>query len=102
MDLRQLFEQDLLFGFGLLLERHDLQLEADHTDFVYVDGEEGDFGIIRYKDATGQVVAIKNIHGGDSEDLELTDYGRPLVAKLILGLFKQTLAEKLQVPLESL
>ncbi len=102
MDLRQLWEQDLAFGFSRLLETHELGLTADNTDYVYVDGEEGDFGTIRYKDASGQVVVIREIEGGDVESLELTDYGRPIVAKVMLDIFKQSLAEKLQVPLDSL
>jgi hypothetical protein len=97
MDLRQLWEQDLVFGFTRLLETHELGLTADNTDFVYVDGEEGDFGTIRYKDATGAVVAVKTIEGGDVDSLELTDYGKPIVASALMAMFKDTLCRKLNV-----
>jgi hypothetical protein len=95
MDLRDFWEQELLFDFSRLLERQNLKLTADHTDYVYVDGEEGEFGTIRYKDATGAVVAVKTIEGGDVDSLELTDYGKPLVASALMTMFKDTLARKL-------
>jgi hypothetical protein len=97
MDLRDIWEQELLFDFSRLLERQDLKLTADHTDYVFVDGEEGDFGTIRYKDATGAVVAVKTIEGGDVDSLELTDYGKPIVAAALMTMFKDTLSRKLNV-----
>lgn len=97
MNLQELWQQDMLFTFNRVLEDLDLNLTEDLTDFVCVDGEEGDFGVIRYKDATGNVVAIKNVEGGDVEHLELTDYGKPLIAAKLLLVFKQTLTEKLEL-----
>lgn len=97
MNLQDLWQQELLFALNCALEDADLGLTADHSEFVYVDGEEGDFGVIRYKDASGQVVATKTVDGGDSAHLELTDYGKPLVAAKLMDVFKETLTKKLEL-----
>lgn len=97
MDLLALWQQDVQHPFNRLLEDRDLGLAEDRKDFVFVDGEEGDHGVIRYMDATGNVVCIRTIEGGDIEQLELTDYGKPLVAAKMLEVFKQVLTEKLEL-----
>lgn len=97
MDLQDLWQQELLFSLNRALEDADLGLTADHSEFVVVDGEESDFGVIRYKDATGQVVAIKTVDGGDAAHLELTEYGKPLVAAKLMDVFKATLTSKLEL-----
>jgi hypothetical protein len=97
MNLQKLWQYDLQSTFDRLLEDAELGLTEDRSDFVFVDGEEGDYGVIRYTDASGQVVAVRNIEGGDAESIELTDLGKPLVARKMLELFRHTLAEKLML-----
>jgi hypothetical protein len=97
MNLFSLWQQDMVFPFNRKLEDLDLGLVEDLKDFVYVDGEEGDFGVIRYLDASGQVVCVRTIEGGDSEQMELTEYGKPLIAAKMLEVFKETLTEALEL-----
>jgi hypothetical protein len=47
----------------------------DNSEFVVVDGEEGDYGIIKYFVGT-DLVAIRTIYGGDDEDIEYTEIGK--------------------------
>jgi hypothetical protein len=97
MDLQAFWQQEVSYVFNRLLEQLDLNLTEDRSEYVYVDGEEGDFGVIRYKDAAGEVVAVRTIEGGDSEYTELTEHGKPLVAAKMLEAFRQSLTEKLQL-----
>lgn len=95
MNFLDLWQQELGFDFNRRLEDLELNLVSDHEDFVYVDGEEGDHGTIRYRDDSGQVVAIKEVEGGDVSSLTITDYGKPIVKAALTELFKQTLDDKL-------
>ncbi|MEX3983799.1 hypothetical protein AB4Y45_32975 [Paraburkholderia sp. EG287A] len=95
MDLLALWQQDFQSPFTRLLEDLDLGLTEDRKDFVFVDGEEGDFGDIRYMDKYGRVVCVRTIEGGDRESLELTDYGKPIIAAKMLEVFKDALSKKL-------
>jgi hypothetical protein len=99
MNLRDLWEQDMMFSFTNALEDTDLGLTSDHSEFVFVDGEEGDYGNVKYSDDKG-LVAVKKVYGGDSEELELTEYGKTVVAAKMMELFKQTLVKKLDFNLE--
>ena len=76
-----------------LLELEELALVGDHSAFVFVDGEEGDYGVIRYSDAAGQLVAIKTVHGGDSESVELTPFGKSLLREKLIALLDQALED---------
>lgn len=96
MDLLDIWNYELSHGFILDLNDAELGLTADHTDFVVVDGEEGDHGVIRYLDATGELVATKTVHGGDSESLELTPYGKKFVAGHFRSIFDKLLLRKLE------
>jgi hypothetical protein len=93
MDLRDIWQQEASCSFFNLLEKEDLGLAEDSSDYVVVDGEESDYGVIRYLDAGGKVVAIKTIHGGDSEEWEVTEHGKTLIADKLLGLFRQSLSQ---------
>lgn len=94
MNLRDLWEQDMMFSFTNALEDTDLGLTSDHSEFVFVDGEEGDYGNVKYSDDKG-LVAVKKIYGGDNEELELTEYGKTVVAAKMLEIFKQTVVKNL-------
>lgn len=67
------------YGFNILdYENHDIELDHKYDEnFNYVDGEEGDNGIIRYYHEDNLAV-IRTIHGGDEEDIEFTEYGKNL------------------------
>lgn len=65
----------------------------DDSEFVCVDGEEGDYGVIKYSDTEGHLVAIRTIYGGDREDVEFTDYGKALMRNKLTALFETVLAQ---------
>lgn len=92
--LAQIFQFDVLQTLIRVLEEDDLELVADHKDFVYVDGEEGDYGIVRYSDAQGNEIAVRTIHGGDSDDVTLTEFGAALVRERLQARFAQVVAQK--------
>jgi len=92
--LAQIFQYDVLNTLTRALEDDELNLVADHTDFVFVDGEEGDYGVIRYSDAQGNAVAVLTLHGGDSEDVTLTEFGAVLVRQRLQALFSRVIEEK--------
>lgn len=91
MDLLQEFCRQIGFYIGDLdSEVHDIDSKADYKDFVSVDGEEGDYGIVRYYDKTNnQLLAVRTIHGGDSEDTEFTQYGASLLQDKALHLMRE-------------
>ena len=91
--LEDIFLYDVQSPFQRLLEDAELDLTADHRDFVYVDGEEGDHGVVRYYDADKQLVAVRTLHGGDSEHTELTTLGAQMVRAKLTSLFAQTISE---------
>ena len=92
MDLGQFWNDDFAYKFSQLLENVDLGLTSDSSDFVVVDGEEGDYGIIRYKDSSGEVVAIKIVHGGDDEELQITEYGKSIIFSKFREVFEVLLS----------
>lgn len=96
MDLLDIWNTELAHGFILDLSDAELGLTADHTELNVVDGEEGDYGVIRYLDAAGVLVATKTVHGGDSESIELTPHGKQFVAKHLRLLFDKLLLRKLE------
>jgi hypothetical protein len=76
-------------SFDVLVQEFLDSLTSDYSDFHYVDGEEGDYGIIRYT-AFGQLIATKTVHGGDMEDIDFTDQGKLLLS----GIVKQSMESK--------
>lgn len=61
------------------IEKWEDSLTPNHDDFVSVDGEEGDYGIVSYfgPDAVGANVRmmVKYVHGGDRESTYYTQAG---------------------------
>jgi hypothetical protein len=62
------------------IEAWEDTLETNHDDYVYVDGEEGDFGIVQYfgtgsDGKTKQLLLVKYVHGGDVENTYFTEEG---------------------------
>ena len=81
------------FGFSLneVLTKWADTLEANSDDLLYVDGEEGDCGTIRYYEtvANGEKVHLltEYINQGDSRDLRITQAGLLRVERVALKAF---------------
>lgn len=70
-------------------EKLDVPSLPDYKDFCEIDGEEGDFGIIRYYSTPGnQLLAVKTVHGGDNEDVEFTKLASELLQPKVIELLK--------------
>lgn len=54
-------------------EVEDIEHTVNHKDFIIVDGEEGDYGIVRYYDLNGSLLAVKTVSGGDDYDVAFTE-----------------------------
>lgn len=68
------------------------ELKKDDSDYVIVDGEEGDYGIIKYYTNDGFLFAIEINRGGDDIDVEFTS-----VARLIFGnMIEELISDKLK------
>jgi len=91
MDMRSLWEETLQSKLMELLDHIDLELKADNSEFTVVDGEEGDYRIIKYMDKDNKLVAIKTVEGGDNESTEVTSYGKIVIAMKLSTTFKQLL-----------
>lgn len=79
------FWQERQSELEALLEADQTAFPSDWSEFVYVDGEEGDYGVVRYLcPKTEVLVATRTIHGGDQEEVEFTEYGRKLLSQLVL------------------
>lgn len=81
-------EEDFLLEIHRALQE-DLEayvdtLKSDHSEWVYVDGEEGDYGRIKYTDPVdGKLIACFVSLGGDQDNFEFTKWGRGMfLAKL--------------------
>lgn len=80
-------------------------LEANHDDFVVVDNEEGDFGMVRYfgTDLDGNQnvhLATKYVEGGDLEDFFYTLAGGDMVQKIMREHFNAVLQKRLESTLD--
>lgn len=80
-------------------------LTTNNDDYVYVDGEEGDFGIVRYfgTDIDGNEnvhMATQYIHGGDIEHDYYTPAGADMVQKIMRENFETALRKSLEESLD--
>lgn len=66
------------------LEELEETLTKDYSNYVYVDGEEGDHGKITYYNEFGRLVASHYIFGGDQESFELTEVGKAMLRSVII------------------
>jgi hypothetical protein len=87
------------------IEAWEDSLKANHDDYVYVDGEEGDFGLVSYygPDAAGHTVRMmaKYVHGGDNESTYYTKEGVNHIRSVLFGnalgsIFDKALGEVLE------
>lgn len=74
-----------------LLDSLDPHLTPDYSKFTVVDGEEGDYGVISYSDHTGQLVAVKTVHGGDHEDVDFTEYGIAMMGGVVRSILENVI-----------
>ncbi len=70
------------------IEAWEDTLETNHDDYVFVDGEEGDFGIVQYfgtgsDGKTKQLLLVKYVHGGDVENTYFTEEGALVFQELL-------------------
>lgn len=83
-----------------LIEKWESTLTTDCSDHVHVDGEEGDFGIVRYYgpdhngDHTHMITTY--IHGGDVEHSYYTEAGAAMVKKIIMENFEVAIDKSLK------
>lgn len=74
-------------------ECEDLECFKDDSGYVLVDGEEGDYGIVKYYDVDNkQLLAIENVCQ-DSMDYMFTQYGVSVLTVYALNYFKQRIQE---------
>lgn len=83
-----------------ILEEWEDTLKSNHDDFVHVDGEEGDFGIISYfgADVNGNEnvrLMVKYVNGGDIESTHYTEEGNHVVNFLMLAVLPSVLRRAL-------
>lgn len=70
--------------FGSVLETwHDF-LDNDYSELIHVDGEEGDFGIVKHFDKT-VLMMVTYVKGGDVESSYYTAEGIAKVKQLLLS-----------------
>lgn len=71
------------------IEAWENSLVTNDDDYVVVDNEEGDFGILSYfgPNASGENVRmmVKYVHGGDHENTYYTQEGIDHILKVLLG-----------------
>jgi hypothetical protein len=67
------------------MEKFINSFDSDNSGFVYVDGEEGDYGRILFSH-NGVLIATQVIEGGDSEWYEFTPEGKSLLLAMYVGL----------------
>jgi hypothetical protein len=89
------FDYKLTSAMAEMVEAWENSLEANHDEFVVVDNEEGDYGIIRYMDANGVEMLTKVVQGGDIENTYFTDAGVIAMRKLMQDNFTNMLEEAL-------
>jgi len=70
------------------IEAWEDTLRTNHDDYVYVDGEEGDFGIVQYfgtgtDGKTEALLMVRYVHGGDVENTYFTDEGTRVFRELL-------------------
>ncbi len=89
--LKEFWNSEICYRFSQLIDDDTQEFVADNSDFTVVDGEEGDYGVIRYSDAAGQLVAVRTVHGGDSEDVAFTDHGKAMMRNKLRAVMEKAL-----------
>jgi hypothetical protein len=96
------FSRSFVGTLGGAVELWEDGLTTNSDEFVYVDGEEGDYGIIKYLDKNNVVVMVKYVKGGDVECSTYTAEGLAVVRELLMQNFEEcldmTLSDALDPP----
>lgn len=73
----------------------DIDYKEDNSEMNAIDGEEGDFGTIRYYSIDGDLLATRIIHGGDDEETIFTKKGEKELAKAVFNLVTDRILDTL-------
>jgi hypothetical protein len=73
--LEEFFNNEVKYLLIQHLEADEDNYKDDYSEFVVVDGEESDYGIIRHYYGNN-LLAVRTVHGGDSEYIEYTTFGK--------------------------
>lgn len=83
------FAHNFIPALNAPIEAWENTLETNDDDYVVVDNEEGDFGILSYfgPNASGEIVRmmVKYVHGGDDENTYYTQEGIDHIRNVLLG-----------------
>lgn len=91
-----LFEE-FLSQMGIFANHlEDIPYLTDDTDYVIVDGEEGDYGTIRYLDAGGSLLGVKVCAGGDAYDFMFTTFGVEKLTPMAKKWFDEKIEEHIK------
>lgn len=71
--------QSLYTLFGDALGKWEESLKCDSSEMIYVDGDEGDFGIAKFFDANHVLMMVKYVNGGDEESSYFTAEGLSVI-----------------------
>ena len=93
MDLIEEFLRNLGFWCNLPFNYINFDYHTNTSEMVNVDGEEGDYGIVKYYSENGALLATKHIHGGDDEDIEFTEYGKKIMKEKVLEILDKRISE---------
>lgn len=86
-----------LFVYTDKIRRHitdtEMTCDVDDSEYVFVDGEEGDYGKVKYHNTDGRLIAVRIIHGGDDEDITFTMEGKEILKEQLREAFERMLSE---------
>lgn len=79
--LKEYLEQCGIYVQNDLQEDLDMDYDIDNSDYVVVDGEEGDYGV-RKLSWQGKIVAYHVVYGGDYEEIVFAENALPFFDKM--------------------
>lgn len=85
----ELFEE-FCNQIGVHCTNHDVDIDCilDSTNYNVIDGEEGDYGVIRYYTLDGNLIATYTNCGGDLDYVEFTEFGKKLFTPLVMSVIE--------------
>lgn len=94
MDLIEEFLRFLGFWSNLPSDFIEFDYHIDNSEMNVVDGEEDDYGVVKYYSQSGGLLATKYIHGGDDENIEFTEYGKKIMKEKLWEILEKRINEK--------
>ena len=85
------FSRSFVGTLGGAVELWENTLKTNNDEYVFVDGEEGDYGIIKYLDENNVVMMVQYVKGGDIEAFTYTAAGMAVVRAILLKNFESCL-----------